>query len=227
MKVIKGISKGKTQTSKDLRNELESVKNRLAFKEKIWNEYLDDERPYLFEIEKLLGVLISFIPQSNTSQRLYTKQDKKLIENAKTDKEKHAIALKISERIGNSDEAHADLNANTVLWKKWESSSPVEKVKFLLEVLTKSESGKSPIERYRSFFGSKFRPTDTEEIRDQKPTTLEIKLYNFCIKNRIDLMDSIGRVHLEAQDRGFRNLKGKKKLHRSTVGKMLAKYRPQ
>ncbi len=61
-------------------------------------------------------------------------------------------------------------------------------------------------------------------------TPLERKLFDFCQKKNIDLSkfkgNSIDRIHYEAEAKGFKNLKGKKKLVRSTVGKMLAKIRP-
>lgn len=61
-------------------------------------------------------------------------------------------------------------------------------------------------------------------------TPLERKLFNFCKKRDIDLSkskgNSIDKIHYEAEALGFKNLKGKKKLVRSTVGKMLAKIRP-
>jgi len=43
-----------------------------------------------------------------------------------------------------------DINSNSVLWEKYRRFTPVERIDYIIEVLTDSEEGKiSPIERYR------------------------------------------------------------------------------
>ncbi|MCA4894752.1 MAG: hypothetical protein ING84_07085 [Cytophagales bacterium] len=83
----------------------------------------------------------------------------------------------------------------------------------------------------------KHTPFDRKGKRKEKPsqinrlTPLEKKLFDFCKKKKIDLTkskgNSIDKIHYEAEAKKFKNLNGEKKLARSTVGKMLAKIRPQ
>lgn len=248
MKVIKGIAKGKevdfeinkvNERIKELETEVRTLKGiAMSFDMVIKGEYElgfltwieGKNMPFLLELERMFGLLTSFIPQSNTSQSLFTKQDQESIKNAKS-KERKKIANSILHRIEKSDEARADKKTNKALWEKWDRFTPIEKVRFLIETLTlrKSEKKKSVIEKYRSHFmnPAKIKPSDSKEVVKLKPTPLETKLYNFCKKKRIDLTKSVREVHTQAEVRGFRNLKGKPKLHLSTVGKMLKKYRPQ
>lgn len=99
----------------------------------------------------------------------------------------------------------------------------VEKLKNLYQLLEEA------IPRYRAQFDQSLKIKSEEEKKKTKNTLTpnQEKLKKFCLKKGIDLMGSIGEIHYEAEAHGFTNLKGKKILHRSTVGKMLAKIRPQ
>ncbi len=112
---------------------------------------------------------------------------------------------------------------NLDLDRKLNHGDPIERVKNLYKLLEEA------IPKYRNHFdaGLKIKSQEKKEQTKKTLTPLEKKLYNFCKKKDIDLTASIGKIHFEAEEKGFRNLKGKNEIARSIVGRMLVKIRPQ
>ncbi len=81
----------------------------------------------------------------------------------------------------------------------------------------------------KEFVKSKYDPFDKKDKKKEKTkdeselTKLEEKLYKFCRRKGINLNQSITGILIDAEEHGFRNLKGKRVLNRSTVGKMKLK----
>lgn len=97
---------------------------------------------------------------------------------------------------------------------------------FFLQIINKSLLKYGQI----SFMGHPLQIQAKAKKDSNELTPLEKRLYLFCQKKGIDLSkskgNSIDKIHYEAEAMGFKNLEGKKKLARSTVGKMLTKIRP-
>lgn len=101
------------------------------------------------------------------------------------------------------------------------NSSPRERVIYCSKLLEEA------IPKYRKHFdkGLKLKSEEAKAETKNNLTPLEKKLYRFCLKHGIDITKSPDIIEVKVLDKGFKNLKGKKLLNRSTVSKMKYKLR--
>ena len=103
----------------------------------------------------------------------------------------------------------------------FKNSSPRERVIYCSKLLEEA------IPKYRKHFdkGLKLKSEEAKDKTKNSFTPLEKKLYKFCLKHSIDITKSPDIIEVKVLDKGFKNLKGKKLLNRSTVSKMKDKIR--